>query len=86
MIDVIFGIPNPEETAMFNYLNFIIIHGKWYIYKCKIGNRPVIIPDFLTDIRFQLTIEKYILSAKGELIKFINKWGILNEALHSDTE
>lgn len=79
--DIIFGVRNIEESALLYCLNYIIIQGKWFIYKCKTDNKHIFFLDFLTELNEHILIEKYILLTDENLDKFMDKLGPLYEAL-----
>ena len=78
--DIIFGVRNIEESALLYCLNYIIIQGKWFIYKCKTDNKHIFFLDFLTELNEHILIEKYILLTDENLDKFMDKLGPFYEA------
>ena len=78
--DIIFGITPTKET-MFYSLNYLILHGKWYIYRCKLDNKNMFLYEFLTEFKHKLIVEKHMFAVKGELQKFTENLGILNDVL-----
>jgi hypothetical protein len=79
--DILFGIINTEQNQLFNCLNYIILHGKRYIYVTKLNKIPMFSLDFLVQLKNNLEIDKYALSMNGKFDKFFNKFGLLYEAL-----
>ena len=79
--DILFGIINTEQNQLFNCLNYIILHGKRYIYVTKLNKIPMFSLDFLVQLKNNLEIGKYALSMNGNFDKFFNKFGLLYEAL-----
>ena len=78
--DVIFGITT-ENKDIFYCLNYILLHGKWFIYRCKLNNKQIFHLDFLIQLKNNILIEKYIYCNNGDLETFKGKWGLLYDAL-----
>ena len=80
-IDVIFGIKSNLKDQCTQCVNYIIIHGKWYIYQCKLNKKVIFLLDFLLHLKHDLLIEKYIYISNGQMETFSKYWGLLEDAL-----
>ena len=76
IIDVIFGIPFDNNNELLN-INYVIIYGKWYIYRTKIQKETLFFLSFLTDLKMHLEIERYNMNNKGHQQLFEQKWNPL---------
>jgi exonuclease III len=79
--ELIFGIPNEFNEHLVNQINFIILYGKYYIYRNKKNNKALDLYEFLLDCKNQMEIKQEIMFGNGEYEKFETKWGELNEYL-----
>ena len=64
-VDIIFSIPFDDDDFLHS-LNFIVMYGKCYIYKCKLENNNIFLLDFLVDLKNILVIEKYRTNIEGK--------------------
>ena len=74
IIDILFGVPGRTDT-MFLYINFIIIHAKYYLFKCKCEESDIFVLTFLIYLKYYVHIEHYIESLKADTLD--NKWNLL---------
>jgi len=64
--DIMFGIPyKKSQDVTLCVLNFIVIHGKWFMYCCKKESQTVSISKFLCYIKYRLKIEHQVSISKG---------------------
>ena len=67
IVNVILGIPHIKtQDDVLNILNYLILHGKWYIYWCKKNSNKVSITGFRKYL-------KKVFSVKYELLHRIGK-------------
>ena len=46
IVDILFGIPfSSDNDPIFLYINFVILHGKYYLFKCKCEESEVFFND-----------------------------------------
>ena len=79
--DIIFGIPTKNKDYELCYLNYIIVHGKWYLYQRKLNQSILCFLDYLIYLKQKLIVERYTYSSKGDLERFNCKLGHLYDAL-----
>jgi hypothetical protein len=75
--EIIFGVPNEFNEPIVNQINFIILSGKYYIYRNKKKNKPLHLYEFLLDCKNQMEIKYEIMSSKAQLKWFETEWGDL---------
>jgi hypothetical protein len=78
--DIIFGI-RPMSDTLFQSINYLLLHGKWHIYRCKLDNRNPCFLQFLDEIRHKLVVEKYMYCVKDDPQKFITRFGQIYNVL-----
>ncbi len=67
--DILFGIPCKNDVYLLT-VNYMILTGKMYIYKCKLDGRTPFLLDYLKDLNACVEIETYglvIINDKGYL-------------------
>ena len=79
--DVLFGILNKKDTPLFFCLNYIILHGKSYIYREKLNNNSLFALDFLLYIKPKIEIDEYIYTISDKHDQFAYKYGPLYDSL-----
>ena len=81
-VTVLFGIPHrkTQDECLYN-LNFIIIHGKKYLYLCKMEQKPLHIKSFLNYIKYILHIDEEIALIKNKELEFERKWSFIKRHL-----
>jgi hypothetical protein len=79
--EIIFGIPNEFNEPIVNQINFIILYGKYYVYRNKKKNKAMHLYEFLLDCKNQLEIKKEIMLSKGKEQGFQKEWGELYTCL-----
>ena len=81
--DVLFEIVDTNNDPIFVCINYLILHGKRFIYEAKLENRTIFVLDFLIQLKNHMELDKYILSTDTDANpdKFINKYGLLYHAL-----
>ena len=65
-------------------VNYIIILAKWHICKQKYFNGPVNLHTFLSLLKSNLELEKYILSCNGKLNEFIKVYRGLYTTIYNN--
>ena len=81
VLDTILGIANPERDDMIYNLNFCLLFGKYFIYKCKINEKLISFPLFLKELRNRVEYEKCILTQDNKIDTFMLKWMPLTQSL-----
>ncbi len=79
--DVLLGIPNPGGDQVLFLINYCILNGKWYIYRQKLHEKIVFFPVFLSELKYNLEVEKYTMTKECQLDTFLDKWNMLYEAI-----
>lgn len=69
---VIFGVRDNFFTNP--VLDFIILMGKFFIYKCKFTNNTPTIPGFQAYLKNRYKLEKILSSRKNQYLSFIDNW------------
>lgn len=85
LTDVIFGIIDFEQTESFKVLNYLILHGKKFIYDNHINNSLYTIQSFIPYITECLQVEKYVLAVKGKSEIFDKRWSPIYQLLCKKT-
>jgi hypothetical protein len=80
--EIIFGVPNEFNEPIVNQINFIILYGKYYIYRNKKKNLPLHLYEFLLECKNQMEIKYEIMSSKTQLKRFETEWGDLYKCLN----
>ena len=62
-------------------LNACILMAKWHIYKGNLNQTQPFLYKFLCEMKYNLLIEKTIAIKNNRLIKYDQKWAIIEEAL-----
>jgi hypothetical protein len=79
--DIIFGLPNPNNLDLIRHLNYLLLHGIWYIYKCKQAKVRPEIYEYLIKIKRNLEDKKESMTINGKLPKYIKLWEPLLELM-----
>jgi hypothetical protein len=72
--DIILGIPNPNEEVALDQLNFMLLQGKYFVYKCKLNNKPIEFYLFLVSLKYSLMIKQSSLSLNNREKVFKKIW------------
>ena len=67
--DVVFGIPFENNNTLL-VINYIILYGKYHIYRSKLNNNYPFMLTFLAEIKGHRELERYIMTSNGLQIKF----------------
>ena len=78
-VDILFWVPLYDRFML--CLNFIILHGKWHLFRCKLNSDQPSFLDYLVELKNELNTERYISAVNGEISQFEEKWGIFYEEL-----
>ena len=62
-------------------INFLILHGKWYIYRTKYLEQRLSFLDFLVELKTKLNTEKFIYFKAKKDVKFFEMWQNVYDAL-----
>jgi hypothetical protein len=81
--DILFGVPFSTDEILF-LLNYIIIHAKWFIYKCKIGASKPELFLFLVELNNSVKDEYVIERIKTIDNDINNKWTLLYDIVVND--
>jgi hypothetical protein len=80
--DIIFGITNENDDDTINSLNYLFLHGTYYVYCCKKAKKETDTYIFLLDCKKRLLLAKQIATSDpNKAEKFEKKWGMLISAL-----
>ena len=74
--EILYGIPNEDENILLRHLNYIILLGKYHIYKCKKVAKELDLFEFLLDCKKDLINKKEFYFYKGYK-DFDKTWGPL---------
>ena len=75
--EILFGIPNDEQDIIINQFNFILLMGRYYIYKNKKADKVLDLYSLLVECKNHLVLEQKIMAEKNESGKFDRKWNEL---------
>jgi hypothetical protein len=75
--EILFGIPNDEQDITINQFNFILLMGRYYIYKNKKADKVLDLYSLLVECKNHLVLEQKIMAEKNESGKFDRKWNEL---------
>ena len=81
VLDIVFGIANQDQETVLNSLNFCILFGKFYIYKCKKGETTILFEDFKHELYNRLKCESYLMQMENNNEVFHNNWYNIMESL-----
>jgi hypothetical protein len=82
VFDILFGIITGNDDNIIFSLNYCILIGKWYIYRCHTAGKRLFFAEFLCDLKRNIDIEKYILSESQRDNAVLNdKWNLLFHAV-----
>lgn len=82
IVNIIFGIPyNKSQDKLLLCLNFIILHGKWFIFLCKREQKQVFLVSFLKYLKHVLLVEKSIALRRNQEQEFIENWFFIENAI-----
>lgn len=76
---VIFGYY--YDLSFYSCINFIIMVGKMYIYRCKLNDKNVLFNCFLQELKGKLEIEKAICESNKTSSQFQKKWSLILQNL-----
>jgi hypothetical protein len=82
--EILFGVPNERNEPIINQINFLILYGKYYIYKGKKALNTLHLYEFLLECKKQMIIKKDSETNTGQpeqVDKFERNWGELYECL-----
>ena len=73
--NILFGIPfNRSQDKLLFILNFIVLHGKWFIYKCKREENHIRFVPFLRYLKNVLYVEKDMAILMKKEQEFDTNW------------
>jgi hypothetical protein len=79
--DIILGIPNPNEETVIDQLNYTILQGKYYVYKCKQMDKTIDCFHFLISLKQTLELKQASLSSRNAEKEFEKIWQPLLEKM-----
>ena len=80
--NILFGLTNENEDHIINSLNFIFLHGTYYIYCCKQAKSKIDTYLFLVDCKKRLLLMQQLASNEEKSTEAFEKiWGILLNAI-----
>lgn len=69
---VLFGCENNVRTD--EAFDFILIHAKYFIYKCRFTHSKPNLNAFLNYLKYQHQVEEYVYKMEMRYDKFLHKW------------
>jgi hypothetical protein len=79
--ELLFGIPNDEKDSIISQFNFVLLMGRYYIYKSKKAGTKLDVYLFLIECKNHLSMEYNIMTANNESEKFQKNWSDIFENL-----
>ncbi len=76
VLDIVFGVLNPEELHIINALNYCILFAKSFIHKQKKSEGEIIFYLYQVELKNRLEIE-YMLSKQGSEEGFNKQWATI---------
>ena len=80
ILDVLFGCLYVEKT-LYYAINLILLYGKYFINKCKLGNKNLSWGHFQHMLKSYLSISQFSYVSQGQENVFNDKFGILSAKL-----
>ena len=80
-LDILFGVPNYQNSLEFSVLNFIILYAKMFIKNSKENQKVSVFYEFQIDLKERILLEQQILYSNGKQDVFDQKWNTLLENL-----
>ena len=81
--DILFGIPTYDDQLLFS-LNFIILQGKWYIFRNKLSGKIVSCPAFISELQ-EIIRQEILADIPNQNVhataEHHRKWDILRELI-----
>ena len=72
--EAIFGIINPYDDKIINYINFCMLNMKHYIYKQKMAEKQLNWLDCIAFIKKEMVIKEESAKINNQGKKFQNEW------------
>jgi hypothetical protein len=72
--DIIFGLENESNDKVINQLNYIMLHGIYYVYVSKQAKKELDVYNFLLDCKNKLLMEQEIMSSQDRSDSFEKNW------------
>ena len=69
---ILFG--REENTRTDECFDFILLHAKFFIYKCRLNNNRPRIEHFKNELKYVYSIDKYVHSIEMAQDSFDRKW------------
>ena len=79
-LDILFGIPNYDNSNVIMKLNFVILFAKYFIYDCKKNDKPVDFYHFQVKLKTRMVIEEYRSELYNRKLEFLVKWSVLSDS------
>ena len=81
VLDIIFGIANPEKNVILNVMDFLIIFVKHFVYKSKLNSKELNIVQLKYELRDRIVCEKSILLLQNKCNEYYNVWYPIHTSL-----
>jgi len=81
MIDIIFGIANPENNIIIKVLNFCIIFVKYFVYCTKVNSQVLNLTRLKCGLKYRILCEKCILFQQNNCKEYYEVWHPLLQGL-----
>ena len=75
--DIIFGFPNLEKLQFLTHFNYVLLMGKYYLYKTKQAAKELDVYTFLLECKNQLLAKQDYMAMEGNVSKFEKLWECL---------
>ena len=80
-LDILLGIPNPNQLNEIRVLNFCILLAKAYVKKCKNKQQSIFFYEYQIELKERIVVEEYIYKLNNCEEKFNNDWECLVQSL-----
>ena len=80
-LDILFGFANQDNDVVLNNLNFCVLLGKYFIYRCKINENTICFNHFKYELHKRLQCEKCIMQDENKIAMFNHNWSQIMHVL-----
>lgn len=81
VVDILFGVQNENDDDILDVLNFVILHGKWYIHRQKCMKKYISFYNFQIYLKHVLDIERCILQSHKKIDVYEKKWEMIHKKI-----
>ena len=83
--NILFGLTEHAKSRDVFVINFLLLLGKQYIFRCRNLENAPSVRHFLNYVKYFHTIEKYIAERRNKIETHETKWGFILEILENHT-